>query len=355
MKVRSWWANAGLALLALTLLAACGRKTDPITPDSPRPAAVTDIKVAVRADVAFLTWPVPVTNIEGKPLPAGDIVGFRIFRADVVPGRRRLRYKEHAAIDLAAPGMTEVRNGTVTWRDPGLQYGRVYAYRIKANSAKGWSSAYSEEVHAAPLPTLAAPKDLSASAGDSAVTLAWRAVTTKSDGSTHEGFVGYNVYRGTAAGQEAGKPVNGEPVRTNGYTDPTAVNDTTYFYRVRAVDSPVVPWKESLDSNEASATPRDRTPPAPPAGITVVPGIGRVFLTWKENQEPDLAGYFVYRTDRRGGEYERLTDKPVNRSTFSDETVKQGKTYWYAITAVDKSGNESGRSQVKKTYTEKIR
>jgi len=30
-------------------------------------------------------------------------------------------------------------------------------------------------------------------------------------------------------------------------------------------------------------------------------------------------------------------------------------TYYYVITAVDKSGNESGRSREQKTYTEKIR
>jgi fibronectin type 3 domain-containing protein len=97
------------------------------------------------------------------------------------------------------------------------------------------------------------------------------------------------------------------------------------------------------------------TPPVPPTGITVVPGIGRVFLTWNENQERDLAGYHVYRSVKAGGKQARLTGKPLDRTTFSDETVKQGATYYYSITAVDKSGNESARSKEKKTYTEKIR
>ncbi len=356
MMTRSPWLNAAACSLAvLVLLAACGRKTDPLTPDSPRPAAVSDLKVTVRDAVAFLTWSVPAKNVEGKPLPAGDIRDFRIYRAEVDRDRRRLRYKEYAVISMEHPAPADVQNGVVSWSDPGLHYGRVYAYKIRAYGARGGVSAYSSEVRAAPLSSLAAPKNLMVLAGDGQVTLSWDAVTTKSDGSVHQGFVGYNVYRGMAAGREREAPINPEPLRTPIYIDVTAVNGTTYYYRIRAVDSPVVPWKESLDSAEISATPRDVTPPAPPTAITVVPGIGRVFLTWKENSEPDLAGYHVYRATRSGGPYERLTDKPLNRSTFSDEKVRQGMTYYYVITAVDKSGNESGRSKEKKTYTEKIR
>ncbi len=351
----SFWKTAAWSAAILVLLTSCGRKTDPLTPDSPRPAAVADLKVAVRNDVAFLSWSLPAKNVEGKPFAPGDIRMFRIYRAEIEQERRRPRYREYAVVSMDNPAPAEVRDGKVTWRDPDLHYGRVYAYRVRAYGVRGGASEYSSEVRAAPLLSLAAPKNLSAVAGDSSVELAWDAVTTKSDGSAHQGFVGYNVYRGTAPGREAEAPITMEPVRTPSYRDLTAVNGTAYYYRVRAVDSPVVPWKESLDSAEVSATPKDVTPPDPPTGITVVPGIGRVFLTWKENREKDLEGYYVYRASRIGGEYTRLTEKPVKRSTYSDETVKQGMTYYYVITAVDKTGNESGRSKEQKTYTEKIR
>jgi fibronectin type 3 domain-containing protein len=123
---------------------------------------------------------------------------------------------------------------------------------------------------------------------------------------------------------------------------------------VRAADSPALPWKESLDSEEVSAAPHKVTPPDRPAGLTVVPGITRVFLTWNENKERDLAGYHVYRTTKSGRNYERLTDKPIMRTTFSDETVKPGQAYYYAVSAVDQSGNESALSKEQKTYTEKV-
>jgi len=347
--------TAGALVLVVAVTGACGRKTEPLTPDSPRPEAVNNIKIAVRDVVAYLSWPVPVKNVEGKPMAPADIKGFRIYRAEQTRERKRPLYRQVAEIALADPAPAQVQNGIVQWSDTSLLYGKVYVYRIRAYSAKGGASGYSDEVRAAPLLSLAAPKNLKAVSGDGSVMITWEPATTRSDGSVHQGFVGYLVYRGTETGKYDELPLTREPVAGSPHQDVTAINGKQYFYRVRAVDSPVRPWQESPDSAEVSATPRDMTPPVPPTGITVVPGIGRVFLTWNENKEQDLAGYHVYRSRKSGGERERLTDKLVNRTTFSDETVKQGATYYYTITAVDKSGNESERSKEKKTYTEKIR
>lgn len=347
--------HAAAAVLVLALLASCGKKTDPLTPDSPRPAAVTDIKVAVRDAVAYLSWPVPAKNAEGKGMDPAEIKAFRVYRADGGRDRKRPLFRQVAEISMADPVPAEVRNGIVSWSDAGLQYGRVYVYRVRAYSIRGGVSGYSDDVRAAPLLSLSPPKNVAAEAGDTVVTLTWDAVTAKSDGSLHQGFVGYVVYRGTEPGKYDETPLNREPLTAGAYRDATTANDRKYFYRVRTVDSPVKPWQESLDSTEASATPRDSTPPVPPKNITVVPGIGRVFLTWSENDERDLAGYHVYRSKKSGADYERLTANPVNRTTFSDDTVRQGETYYYVIVAVDKSGNESSRSKEQKTYTEKLR
>ena len=344
-----------VALLTVVLAAgACGRKTDPLTPDSPRPEAVKDIRITVRDRVAYLSWPVPARNIEGKAIGPADIAAFRIERAEVERDRKRLRYREIAIIRMAEPAPATVRDGKVAWSDT-LQYNRVYSYRIRAVSARGGVSTFSDEVRAAPLLALAVPTPVTAVAGDGVVTLSWEAVTLRTDGSVHQGFIGYNVYRGTEPGRPAEAPLNAEPVRTTTYRDKAVENGKRYFYRVRSLDSPVPPWRESQDSDEAQAQPQDQTPPAPPAGLTVVPGIGRVFLTWNESTERDLAGYHVYRAAKSSGQHERLTDKPLNRTTFSDEKVRQGTTYFYTITAVDKSGNESSRAREVRTATERIR
>lgn len=356
MHNRNRWSCAAACLaVILALTASCGRKTEPLTPDSPRPEAVRIASAAVRDNMAFLSWRIPVRNVEGKDMSPDQVRRFLVYRAEVGQERKRPRYRELAAVELASPSPDEVAGGAVLWKDQHLKYGQVYAYRVRAESIQGASGPYSEEVRVAPLLTVSPPKNLAAAGGDGQVTLTWDPVATKADGSRHEGFAGYNIYRGTASRRAEDKPLNSEPLRTNAYTDRAVVNGRTYYYLIRAVDSPALPWRESLDSAEASATPRDLTPPGRPSGLTVVPGVGRIFLTWNENSEADMAGYLVYRSGKSGREYEKLTDKPIQRTTFSDETVRPGTVYYYTVTAVDEAGNEGPPSKELKAAAEKAR
>ena len=355
MNTRSPWFCAGLLMFALTAVTACGRKTLPLVPDSPRPEVVKDIKAVTRDTVALLSWPLPSRNVEGKAMSPADIKQFRIYRAELGNDRKKARYKPYSDIDMANPSPAAVQNGRVTWSDNHLKYGQVYGYRIRAMSIRGGVSQLSEEVRVAPLLSLAIPKGFSAQGGDGHNELAWEPVTTRMDGSIYDGFVGYNIYRGTEKGRFEDSPLNKEPLRTTTYKDTAVVNDRTYYYMLRSVDSPALPWKESLDSEMVSAIPRDMTPPDRPTGLTVVPGVGRAFLTWNENTERDLAGYHVYRSTKSGKGHERITNKILTRTTFSDDTVKSGATYYYGITAVDKAGNESALSEEKKASLEKLR
>ncbi len=352
------WMRAAAAaafLIVAVLSASCGRKTDPLIPDSPRPQAVAGVQIAARDNVAFLSWSVPAKNIEGKDMDTALIAEFEVIRAPIERDRKRLRFRPVARISVADPAPAEVRNRVVYWRDTGLPYGQGFAYRIRAISADGGVGPWSDEARVMPQLALAPPAKVTALGEDSFVQLSWERTAAHTDGSAAEGFVGYNIYRRTKDRRYGDAPLNPEPRKETTFRDPTAVNDTTYFYIVRAVDHPASPWREGPDSGEASATPRDKTPPERPAGLTVVPGVHRVFLTWSENKEPDLAGYNVYRSFKSGADHVRLNDKPVLRTTYSDESVKTGATYYYIVTAVDKAGNESKPSKEQKAYAEKLR
>jgi fibronectin type 3 domain-containing protein len=353
--MRSRWLNATALLLLLAVSNACGWKTAPQVPESPRPEAIKDIKVITRDAIAFLSWTIPTKNIEGKNLNVADLRQFRIERAEIKSDRKKPRYRFYAEIDMANPAPATIRNGMVFWSDKNLKYDQRYGYRVRALSTRGGVSKWSDEVRIAPLLSLATPKELAAQAGDGNMLLSWTPVTTRMDGSRYTGFVGYNIYRGSEKGRYSDTPVNKEPLRTNSFQDAEVANDTTYFYVVRTIDSPTPPWKEGLDSDEVSATPRDLTPPDRPTGLTVVPGVDRVFLTWNENKESDLVGYHVYRSTASSKDYERLTEKPLLRTTYSDEAVKTDATYYYVIRAVDKAGNESARSAEKKAFVEALR
>ena len=88
----------------------------------------------------------------------------------------------------------------------------------------------------------------------------------------------------------------------------------------------------------------DSIAPDAPTNLMSSPRPGAALLEWTANTESDLAGYRVYRS----------TSSPVVKGTpingtlvppsFTDSTVTAGTTYYYAVTAVDTSGNESALS-----------
>jgi hypothetical protein len=70
-----------------------------------------------------------------------------------------------------------------------------------------------------------------------------------------------------------------------------------------------------------------------------------VTLTWVASTSPNVAGYNVYRVTTSGGPYTtRVNSTLVPRTTYADTLVQAGQTYYYVVTAVDTSGNESGYS-----------
>jgi hypothetical protein len=342
-----------VSALALSLVSAgCGRKTNPIVPESPRPEAVRSVKAEARGTEAWLTWPIPERNVEGRSMKPADIEQFRVYRTEIGRDARRGRLKLLAEITLASPSPAVVRNNSVTWSDTNLRFGQTYGYSIQAVSSRGGRSRMSDEILVTPAPPLAVPQHVEAAGGDNYTVITWAAVTTWMDGRPAAPAARYNIYRGTERGRYDQAPLNRQPFAQPSFRDTTARNDHTYYYIVRSVAQEAPPWNESPDSAAVSATPRDRTPPDSPAGLTVLAGLNRVFLTWNENRESDLAGYHVYRAPGGTKSFVRLTTKPLTRTTFSDDTVKSGNTYHYAVTAVDTSGNESIRSVEKTTHVE---
>ena len=87
--------------------------------------------------------------------------------------------------------------------------------------------------------------------------------------------------------------------------------------------------------------PGDTQAPAAPTGLTAVAGTGKaVSLSWNANTEEDLAEYAVYRalTDNFAG---ATKIAEVTGTRFVDVDVELEETYYYWITAIDRTGNES--------------
>jgi fibronectin type 3 domain-containing protein len=118
-------------------------------------------------------------------------------------------------------------------------------------------------------------------------------------------------------------------------------NDSTYYYSVQALrgrGGPVSPLSQVV-----SATPEDQTAPAQPRSLVAVVTGATVRLAWEAVADSDLAGYHVYRSTTAGRGHVKLTDRPTTGSTFVDDRVRSGETYYYVVTAIDRSrrANES--------------
>jgi len=68
-----------------------------------------------------------------------------------------------------------------------------------------------------------------------------------------------------------------------------------------------------------------------------------VSLAWSETSS-GVVGYNVYSSSQPSGPYSRLNTAPVPTMAYTDNTVQSGQTYYYWITALDSSGDESAFS-----------
>ena len=97
-------------------------------------------------------------------------------------------------------------------------------------------------------------------------------------------------------------------------------------------------------------------PPTPPSPVPVTPTptssassasapkTANATVSWNANTEADLAGYRIY-VGTRSGSYGFAGPFEVTNSTsFTIPNLPTGTTYYFAVSAFDKSGNESAKS-----------
>jgi fibronectin type 3 domain-containing protein len=193
-----------------------------------------------------------------------------------------------------------------------------------------------------------APSDLKAGAKAKGIELSWE----KPSDAKHD-LPGYNVYRrGEKESEDAlAAPINTSPVSTTTYTDTPAYG--TFTYVVRAVASTGAPRIESEPSAPVTATFKDLTPPPAPATMNALIETHAVRLVWDPVTATDLAGYMLYREEGVGHAEQAggiksvgvidLIHHLINTTTYVDPDALLGISYRYAVTAIDKNGNESER------------
>ena len=379
-----------LLLVFVALVIACGKRGDPRPPVPVIPKATTDLVVTQRADQVILSWSYPSLTTAGRSLT--DIRRISVFRyveelpaggvgvdpKAITPGEIDASVPQPIALFSKIPTLPQaqflklsnridsIEKANLTSATAGAKL--VFADRPAFRATDGrpvrltyavvteGATARSEISNLAiivPLPVAIAPAGLTATAKPEGVELTWTEPKASVRGEEAPVIGGYRIYRNTPgeAVNEFAVPINTAPVRVPNYTDTPPYGEHEYRVTAVAVDGP--PLLQSDTSTPARVTFRDLVPPPAPASVTPLVELNAIRVIWDAVEATDLVGYRVYRQEGVGhtnvadpGEAGtiRLVVDPIAATTYLNKPVSLGLAFRYAVTSVDKSGNESART-----------
>jgi len=345
---------------------------------------VSDLRVEQEASEALLTFSFPDRLISGAPLT--DLQSIEIYRvvnpsaaltsvrppaaapsspsplgqnadrAPAVAARRaaaNVRLAEQAFYrDAERVGVLELaalaehtRGATIVYHDPLARLlsaekpPSTLAYAVVSVRHGGKSSPLSNIVTLSPDVPPGAPTILAVTPEEGRICLEWLEPAEDLLGRKPAHVGGYFVYRRALSDEEYGPPLNSRPVSGTSYVDTGAPYGATLVYTLRAT-LPEKPRVEGAPATEAAVEYRDVFAPPPPARLLALSEEKLVRLVWDPVEAPDLAGYVLFRAEA-GGPPTRLNKELITDTSFTDESVTQGRRYRYTVRAVDSTGNES--------------
>jgi fibronectin type 3 domain-containing protein len=161
------------------------------------------------------------------------------------------------------------------------------------------------------------------------VTVSWSGATD------NVGVTGYRVFRDGAKIDE---------VTGSSYVDTTVSPDSSYSYRIVALDAAGNSSDQSAAATASTTGAPDGTAPTQPGGLSgTAVSSSQVNLAWTASTDNvGVTGYKVY---RNGTLQPGPTQPDPNPPTsYSDQNASPGTTYTYQVSAVDAAGNESTKA-----------
>jgi fibronectin type 3 domain-containing protein len=188
------------------------------------------------------------------------------------------------------------------------------------------------------------PSNLRSEISEKRIRLSWEPPASEAKAET----VFYNLYRTEREGVFLDRPRNDKPLAQPLFEDEDFSFGRTYYYAASSLIVEKGASRESENSLAVQVVPVDVYAPAVPTGLAVSAEKGVIKLYWFPNSEGDLGGYWIYRSEKEDGDFERIGMAGPAESTYVDLTTKPGIKYYYAVTAMDHATppNESARSEV---------
>ncbi|HLW80421.1 MAG TPA: hypothetical protein VKS20_00115 [Candidatus Acidoferrales bacterium] len=360
-----------LLMIALTgmLLFGCAAPGVPVTRETTKPQAITNLSAKQVGASIVLSFTLPTKTVKGGALSMNFKI--EIYRAFESVSEAKSRHgKKLRLITTIPPQMVDqyLQAGQVdfpdmlTLQDLTTHAGKDEAvYEVRTRVARSES----DRSNAIQIPILPAPQpihDLRAQIANDTVELSWSAPAIVPSGASEPVSIRYQVYRAelpdvnsasseplaaaaTPVAASAGFALLGESSEPS-YSDTKVEAGRSYRYKVRSIAKYVAGSVESQDSNVIEVKLAASHRPAAPNNVlaTVVPAHGAappsVELSWEISPETDLAGYNIYRSNEENETGTRVNTAPVLVPVFRDTSVVPGVEYFYRITAI-RGGNES--------------
>lgn len=213
---------------------------------------------------------------------------------------------------------------TLTYTDTVKSNNKTYTYKIQAyntNNGKQGVGAYSSTKSAK---TLAKAKITGiTSSNEEVLKISWKKVS---------GAKGYIISRSTSknSGYKKIDTVTGK----TSYSDDTVKAGKTYYYKVEAynVNSGTKGYGGASDAVAGKTAKRTK--------ITSIVSANEKTLTIKWNKITGAYGYRIKRSTDEDGTYKVVkTIKSGNTTSYKDTSVKAGKTYYYTVETMVKTGD----------------
>lgn len=136
--------------------------------------------------------------------------------------------------------------------------------------------------------------------------------------------------------------------RTTFFQDKEVERNKNYYYTVRSVISWVDPKNSNEEDQESDnfdqklGRPIDKVPPFPPKDIQIIAGqkSGSLLIKWTNPADEDFEHVQIYRSETPN-KIGILIGSNIKDTSFQDQGLKDNSSYYYILTAIDKSGNES--------------
>ncbi len=328
---------APLGCLAALAFLCCGSIGEPLPPLLHIPERAEGLTARQTTAGIVLEWTPPVRTAEAMPLR--DALRFVIHRLalsrpdEVVSAERFERESlEVGSLDGREPGDDAAGERLRVRLDFPQATEKSFVYAIRAEGRRGRSLGFSNFAVIEVVKGPGEPGRPSLTPSPEGILVEWAAA---------EHATSYRVLRGSDPAKELTEIGTADGTQ---FLDTWFAWDQRYVYRVRSLRRSFTGAAEGPLGPSAEVVAEDVFPPAPPRELRAVPTESSVELSWQPNTERDLAGYRVYRERGTAASTEVGSDEALTAPRYSDGAVERGETYRYAITAVDRKGNESGAS-----------